>query len=150
LAVEYRNAKTSDTEGIKEFLNSNNLPSHDIDEHIQNFIVVVSENKQIVGVGGFESIGGIGMVRSIAVAPEARRKGIAKKVYMQLESMAYESGVKAFYLITESAVSYFTRLGFVPLSRQNVPKEIKSTKQFREICPTSATVMYRDISRKNG
>jgi len=135
-----RKATTADLKVIRELLRSSKLPSDDCNEHIENFIVVEDKGK-IIGTGGLELYGANGLVRSIAVTPEYRGNGIAREIYRQIEDRAYASGIRALYLLTESATGYFKKQGFVVRNRSGTPDSIRQTKQFRELCPSSATIM---------
>jgi len=146
--MNHREATYTDLRAIKELLSSSNLPSEDCEEHIENFIVIEEKGK-IIGVGGLEIRGVFGLVRSIVVVPEKRRKGIAKKIYKLIEEKAYSLGINTLYLLTESATEYFFLLGFIIKDRAETPISIMETKQFKELCPSSAKVMYREISDKN-
>jgi amino-acid N-acetyltransferase len=139
-----REASKEDLLDIGRLLCSSNLPSQDIVEHIDNF-VVIEENEIIIGVGGLEISGRVGLVRSIVVAPEHRGNGIGKKIYKLLEIKANDLGINTLYLLTESAAEYFLKLGFVIKDRADVPLSVMETKQFKELCPPSAKVMFREI-----
>ncbi len=143
--MKYREAEESDIQRIKELLYSSGLPSTDVDGQAQKIFVVESKGK-LVGIGGIEDFGGIGLIRSITVAPEHRKNGIAMNLYQLLEEYACNSGIKALYLITESAKEYFQKLGFSAQEREAVPYLIKQTSQFSKLCPTSAAVMFKTLS----
>ena len=134
-------------------LNGANAPSHygrflfflkTSKKYIENFIIF-EENRKIVGLGGLEICGAFGLVRSIVVIPEYRRKGLAKKIYKIIEDQARSLGIKTLYLLTESATEYFEKLGFSIKERSEVPASVMETKQFSALCPSSAIVMYREI-----
>ncbi|MBL1275701.1 MAG: GNAT family N-acetyltransferase [Ectothiorhodospiraceae bacterium] len=136
----YRAAKITDLQEIKKLLKTSNLPSGDCVEHLDNFIVVENSG-EIIGVGGFEIYGGDGLLRSIVVAPNNRGKGIGGEIYKLIEQKASSLRVGNLFLLTESAEKYFLNLEFSVISRVDVPASIKGTKQFKELCPSSATVM---------
>jgi amino-acid N-acetyltransferase len=147
--MNHREANITDFLVIKELLNHSNLPSNDIEKYIENFIIIEINNK-IIGIGGLETYNQFGLIRSIVVKPECRNNGVAKNIYGLIEKKASDSGIKTLYLLTETAIDYFKKLGFKIQSRSNVPKSIMRTKQFRELCPSSAVVMFRDISNLSG
>ena len=142
--MQYREALESDLQTITEILSVNNLPSNDCAKHLGNF-VVFEANGEIIGIGGMELFRTVALIRSIAVTTEHRKKGLAKKIIKTLEDKAKQKGVKAVYLLTESAVLYFTNQGFSIKDRTNIPVSIMQTQQFKELCPASATVMYKAI-----
>ncbi len=143
--MKYRKAEESDIQSIRELICSCGLPSSDVDGKSQKIFVAESKGK-IVAVGGIEKLGGIALIRSIAVAPEYRKNGIASNIYQLLEEYARSSKVEELYLITESAKEYFQKLGFTEQDRKTTPCLIKQTSQFSELCPSSATVMFKALS----
>ena len=143
--MNYREAIDADLQIIKELFDINKLPSDDCEDHIKHFLVIEEKGK-IIGVGGLEICGTIGLVRSMAVIPELRGKGIAKSLYTLLEYRAHGLGIKTLYLLTESATEYFKNLGFIVQEHSEVPVSVMETRQFKELCPSSATVMFREIS----
>lgn len=145
--MKYRTAEKKDLAEIKEILKQSNLPTEDCDSHVDNFIVAEQERK-IIGTGGIEIYGALGLVRSIVVIPEYRGKGISREILTILESRAYDRGVNILYLLTETAEEYFKNLGFSVKNRLETPEAIVNTKQFSNLCPSTAKVMRRDINKK--
>ncbi len=146
--MNYRKAISADLNEIKKILMANGLPSVDFGEHLENAIVV-EEKGAIIGLGGLEIGGDIGLVRSIVVIPSYRGKGIAKNIYRLIEDKAHHLGINVLYLLTESATEYFQKLGFAVQQRAEIPIAVMETKQFKELCPSSATVMFCKISSKD-
>ena len=144
--MECRVAEKEDFPGIENILRESRLPADDCDGHIGNFIVIEQEGI-IIGIGGFEACGILGLIRSIVVIPEYRGKGIGREILTFLENMAYDMGITTLYLLTETAENYFKNLGFSVKDRSEVPEAIVKTKQFSELCPASAKVMCREIVR---
>ena len=145
--MRHRRATEADSKIIRELLEDNDLPSEDYEDHIESFIVV-EESGKVIGIGGLEKCGAAGLVRSIVVVPGHRGKGVANEIYMLIEDKARNLGIKALYLLTESAAEYFRELGFEVIERIEVPESVMKTRQFRDLCPASAVVMYRDISER--
>lgn len=147
--MKHRQAISDDLITIKELLSLSNLPADDCAEHLEHFVVMEDEGK-VIGLGGLENCGAYGLLRSIVVAPEYRGNGIAKMIYSLIEKKAYDLGINTLYLLTESATEYFEKLGFVIQQRSEVPLLIVATKQFKQLCPASAVVMFREISERKG
>ena len=147
--MRHRKATKADSKIIRELLEDNGLPTDDYEDHIESFIVVEGGGK-VIGIGGLEKCGAAtGLVRSIVVVPGHRGKGLANEIYMMIEDKARNLGIKALYLLTESATEYFMKLGFEVVKRIEVPESVKETRQFRDLCPVSAVVMFRDISERS-
>lgn len=142
--MNYRDATHDDLKTIRELLDICNLPSVDCEEHLNNFILVEEINK-IVGVGSLEVYDTVGLLRSIAVLPNNRNMGVGKIIYELIERKAFYLGVKILYLLTESADEYFSNFGFSVKDRNEAPLSIMKTKQFKDLCPSTAKVMYREL-----
>ena len=94
----------------------------------------------LVGVIGLQTCGDVGLLRSLAVTPSHRERGVARALCERLFELA---GPRPLYLLTTSAADYFARHGFVSIARDAAPPAIRSSPQFSSICPSSATVMRR-------
>lgn len=97
----------------------------------------------LVGVVGIEHAGDIGLLRSLAVSKDYQGLGIAKSLCDFVFDHVGKSNVKQLYLLTESAESFFKRLGFSEIARGDAPDSLRVTAQFSSLCPDSATVMVR-------
>jgi len=142
--MNYRDATQNDLEAIRGLLDICNLPSVDCEEHLNNFILV-QENNNVIGVGSLEVYNNVGLLRSIAVLPNSRNNGVGTIIYELVEKRALDLGVKFLYLLTESADEYFSSFGFSLKERNDVPLLIMKTKQFKDLCPSTAKVMYREL-----
>jgi amino-acid N-acetyltransferase len=143
--MEIRDAKASDLDSIKALLVSTELPSADIHEHLK-WCVVCEERGLIVGVGCLEVYDNVGLIRSIAVRPEQKNRGIGKLVCHAIEQRAYNLGISTLYLLTETAEEYFSSLGFSAKDRSDAHASIANTKQFKSLCPSTATLMAKGLS----
>lgn len=142
--MKYKQAHSSDLTKIIELLETYDLPTSDCKDHISNFIIA-ENNNTIVGVGGFENRGNLGLLRSFAVRQSDKNQGIAEQIFSLVKAKAKDSGINQFYLLTTTASKYFKRLGFTICNRDDVPSSIKATKQFSDLCPSSAVVMVLDL-----
>lgn len=140
--MQYRDAITSDIDQVESILKESNLPTNDIFEYIDNFVVAEQDNK-VIGLGGFEKHGDIVLLRSLSVRQEYRGEDVGKSIYELLGSKISHAGINAIYLLTETATDYFIKLGFTIIDRTNIPNAVKETRQFKELCPSTAIVMCK-------
>ena len=92
---------------------------------------------------GLELCGEIGLLRSLAVAPNQRQRGLAARLVTFIEQLAQVLQLPALYLLTISAAEYFQRHGYQSLARENTPPAVQQSRQFRELCPEVAQVLYK-------
>jgi amino-acid N-acetyltransferase len=144
-----RNARITDLGEIEKLLNDCDLLSVDVEEHLDDFFVYKEEGR-IIGVGGLEKRGVDGLVRSIAVNPSNQNKGVGESIYKSIELQAYRSGINTLYLLTESAVKYFIKYGFMVKERSGAPESIMNTKQYKTLCPSTAKLMFKRIRVSEG
>ena len=143
--MNYREAVAQDIDQIENLLKKYHLPVNDILEYIDNFVVSEQENR-IIGVGGYETVGDIALIRSIAVVQEYRGKSIGINIYRLLERKILNTGIKEVFLLTETASDYFKKLGFTIKNRANIPHAVTTTKQFKELCPSTAIIMFNELA----
>lgn len=136
----FTEATPEDLKTIQALLRSNNLPFEDCGDHLSNFIGI-SQDKQIIAIGGFELVGQFALLRSVAVDPEFRRLGLAASLIDNRLSQLRLLKVEAVYILTETAEKYFSLLGFEIVGRDNLPVEIQTTQQCQTLCPASAIAM---------
>lgn len=139
-------ASADDLPSIENLLAANQLPLEGVREWLDTFVVARSSG-QIVGVAGLEKCNGYGLLRSAAVDQSVRGHGIGRALVERLIADAESDDLRALYLLTMTAENYFPAFGFTKTSRDTVPVEIRNTAQFRDICPSSATVMRRSLQR---
>jgi amino-acid N-acetyltransferase len=104
----------------------------------------------VIGTAGLEIRGEDALLRSAAVDPEWRSRGLGARLTMELLALAEARGIRAVYLLTTTAEGFFPRFGFTPISRADVSPAIADTVEFREACPASAVVMARAMRDCSG
>jgi len=119
------------------------LPVDDIRD--DGIFVVARMGGELCGTAGMESFGAIALLRSVAVHPAWRGKGIASALCDELMRQARSTGVQQLFLLTTDAERFFRTLGFEALARDALPPEVRSTAQFRELCPQTAIAMTRAL-----
>jgi amino-acid N-acetyltransferase len=139
-----RLAAPADLSDIDALLRGAGLPSSGVSEHLDTFVVFESGGS-IAGVGGLEMCGSEALLRSLAVAPAFRRRGIAASICDRLEAIAESRGVEQLYLLTETAERYFVKRGYAVTARSEAPSAIASTEEFTLLCPQSAIMLRRSI-----
>ena len=125
---------------IDALLQASKLPP--LPREISNSNVLVARSDgSLVGVIALEVVVRRGVVRSAAVVGEQRGKGIGGALLHGIVARAYELSLKEVYLLAEAAEGFFAKVGFEPISRDDVPAEIKRTREFQKDGPAGATAM---------
>jgi amino-acid N-acetyltransferase len=138
--AELRRASPSDLAAIERLLTANGLPMAGVREALDGFVVAEHE-RELVGVIGLEACCNYGLLRSTAVAPEWRGRGLGRQLVERVIAEAESRGINALYLLTTTAEHYFPSFGFVPTPRAAVPAEVQETVEFQSACPATATCM---------
>ena len=143
--MKIRKCRQFDLARVCEILASFDLPTEDINTLNLREFWVAEEQGQVIGVGGIERNGNIGLVRSLAVQQEHQSNGVAKKIYDAIEKYAVDKGVLRLYLLTTTAEEYFQKLGYETIDRDSAPIPIKESNQFSNLCPQSAVLMQKRL-----
>lgn len=133
-------AAASDIDAIKQILIDNELPTAGIEDHWKTF-VVARDGNHVVGCGGAEAYQFAALIRSVAVKPDYRSKGLGRRIVRQLLDRLASRGLREFYLLTTTAEAYFKRRGFKTIDRDEVHPQLLSSREFQDACPSSATCM---------
>jgi amino-acid N-acetyltransferase len=84
-----------------------------------------------VGVVGLEYYGASALLRSLAVAPEARGRGLARALTAQALAAAREQGITQIFLLTETAAAFFPQFGFTRIAREETDAAVQDSVEFR-------------------
>lgn len=147
-APTIRRATTADRPAVEALLTASHLPIDGVGDALGCFIVA-HDDERLVGVAGIEECGARGrhaLLRSVAVDPAWRSRGLGRALVSGAIALAESRGAKALYLLTTTAERYFPTFGFTTTSRDAVPADVRATAEFQGACPASATVMVREIA----
>ena len=128
---------------VKALLTDCHLPVDDIGDHVA--FVVARLGEELCGTAGLETHRAVGLLRSVAVRPASRGKGIARVLCDEIMRRAQESGVRRLFLLTTDAQAFFRGRGFSEVPRDLLPPAIRESAQFRQLCPQTATAMARGV-----
>jgi amino-acid N-acetyltransferase len=121
------------------------LPSSDLTEsHLAHFFYCGADDARIALVG-LELYESNALLRSLAVAPGARDRGLGSALVAHAEHYARSQGVRAMYLLTTTSERFFARRGYARIARAAVVPAIQSTHEFAHLCPDSSTLMAKAL-----
>ena len=136
-------ARASDEQAIKRLLTLEQLPIADIAAASLNNFLVLRERDELAGTVGLDLAGDVALLRSLVVPEAMRGRGVGRKLVMAAEALAKERGVRALYLLTTTAETFFAALGYETVARGSAPPAVKAMPQYRTLCPASSILMVR-------
>ena len=145
--ADIRPAAERDFAAVSQLLKDSSLPLDGVPGSLKGFFVAESAGA-LVGVAGLESCCDNALLRSVAVRPEWRSKGLGRSLVQRVIAEAEGKGIHGLYLLTTTADHYFPSFGFHKVARESVPDDVKSTEEFRSACPASATAMALSLAGK--
>ena len=140
-----KTAGEQDMATIRDLLRKSELHFDDIDGKPGQQFLVAWEGNTLSGTVALELAGEFALLRSLAVAAEYRRQGIATKLVQQIETVARSQKIKALYLLTLTAADFFADRGFQQTDRAQAPAGLQETTEFKCICPASAVCMTKKL-----
>jgi amino-acid N-acetyltransferase len=130
---------------VTTLLSSTGLPTDDLTDDLVSTFLVLRDNGIVRGAVGLECHGEIALLRSLVVQEEFRGHGRGAQLLNAAETLARELKVRSIYLLTTTADAFFARWGYKRVNRDDVPDEIRTTKQFSALCPSTAVIMVKRV-----
>ena len=144
--IELRPARPAELDAIARLLSVAELPVEDLSVTMLDAYVVATEGEVCVGVVGLEIYESNALLRSLAVEPQHRSRGLGARMVDAIETEAQARGVTAVYLLTTTATTFFERVGYTAHDRATVPPSIAATTEFSSLCPDTADCLWRDLT----
>jgi amino-acid N-acetyltransferase len=144
-AATVRAARAGDVETILRLARDGGVLETGIAGGSADFIVA-ERGATIAGTCGIESYASDGLLRTVVVDREFQGQGVGQALVEEAVRRARARGLGSLYLLTTSAASFFTKLGFQVTARDAAPAAIRDSWEFRAGCPSSAVLMSRSTS----
>ncbi|MGB3940798.1 MAG: arsenic resistance N-acetyltransferase ArsN2 [Candidatus Manganitrophaceae bacterium] len=141
----FESAEPADLESVRKLLSEAALPVEDIAGLLPHFLLA-KQGGRVIGCIGLEPRGELALLRSLAVAFSFRGRGIGRALCDRMINRARGQGIKTLYLLTTTAEGFFLQQGFFRIDREGVPAEIRSTEEFKSLCPETAVCLVRRIN----
>ena len=143
--VDITLAAEADEPAMRDLIDASGLAATDLTPaHFVNFLKAKSGGR-MVGCVGLEIFGDIGLLRSLAVAPDLRGRGVGARLVAEAERVAAQLSVRELYLLTTTAEKFFAEHGYIPVPRAQAPAAIQGTAEFGTLCPTSSAFMHKSV-----
>ena len=148
LVIRIRKPTQEELQNVLDLLRRAELPVAGVEEHFPCFLVA-DENGWIVACAGLEIEENAALLRSVAVAPAWRGRGLGIEVVRQALRLATASGATTVYLLTMSAAPFFGKFGFRPCLRAEIEANFHRSSEPPpgSCCATAEPMALRDLSR---
>jgi amino-acid N-acetyltransferase len=146
MSVTIRKAKVEELSKMLQLLERAELPGDGVAEHLSNFLVAEDEN-DLVGTAGLEVYERVGLLRSLAVNPGIRGKGLGARLVESILALAREQDLETVYLLTTTADTYFPKFGFEKISRDELDPRLSASEELRGACPQTAICMKLSLRK---
>lgn len=137
-------ATLGDLDEVRALVRASGLPVEDLASRFPSGFVVLRDEGALVAVAGLEAHAGAGLLRSVAVAPSHRGRGLGHALVRERLGAAARAGLESVYLLTTTAEAYFATMGFAVVARSSAPEALQKSSEFAAICPSSAICMRVD------
>lgn len=138
-------ATAEDIGRIKRALRAAELPVAGVDEHFPSFWMLEGDDGSLLGTVGAEISGKSALLRSLSVRRDVRGQGLGKRLVAHEERVLRSMGVYDVYIVTTTADVLFGRIGYMRITREDVPPEVFKSSQFQGACPLTAVVMHKPL-----
>jgi amino-acid N-acetyltransferase len=138
--VTIRRATGADDGAVRGVLLEAGLPTDDFTDGEMVFLVA-EDDGAIVGTIALEFYPPAGLLRSAAVRPSHRGRGVGSLLVEALVREARSGVLTELVLLTSTAGEYFRRMGFTRVARESLAGPVLSSRQFTGTTCSSAAVM---------
>ncbi len=143
--LTFRIASDEDGNAIRDFLERASLPTESIGKNSTDFYVAELDGS-VAAVAGLEYYGSDALLRSVAVRPELRNRGLGNQIVDFMLSTARGQKSTRVVLLTETAERFFAKKGFTVVDRTSLKNDALShSSEFAHACPKSAVCMVLNL-----
>jgi len=130
---------------IEALIRSTGLPTEGTRDQFPDAYVVARRADELVGVAALEVHGRVGLLRSVAVAPGERGRGIGLMLIAERLVAASLARLTSVYLLTTAAAPLYRRFGFADADRASAPTDLAASPEFAALRPSIATCLRLDL-----
>jgi amino-acid N-acetyltransferase len=145
LLMQTRRAQAGDWPAVRDLLTESGLPLDGATEAFATGLVA-RDGDRLTGCAAIETYDGSALLRSVAVAPDLRGTGIGSALVHAAEDLARGSGAATLILLTETAETWFGRLGYEVIDRATVAEDVARSIEFETACSSTAVAMRRSLA----
>ena len=140
-------ADSSDLGEILALLTSVDLPHDGVTDHLDDFVVARDSKDRLAGCAGVERYSALGLLRSVAVAPDLQSAGLGSRLVSATLRAARELGIREVVLLTTTAHDFFSRrFGFEETTREAYERQFATSSEWKLPRCSSAVVMRLNLA----
>jgi amino-acid N-acetyltransferase len=138
-------ATPADPPAVEELLAAAGLPLDGAADAL-SLGVVARDGDRIVAAAAIERYGEAGLLRSVVVASDRRGSGLGREIVAAAEKLARDEGIRELYLLTETAIDWFPRLGYEIVPRDQATAVVGASVEFTTVCRDTGVPMRRHLA----
>jgi amino-acid N-acetyltransferase len=146
MSPRIEHAEPGDLTSIITLLDRCGLPEAGLGVHMSTLLFTAKQDGRLLGCAAVELYGRDALLRSLAVAEDARGRGLGDRLVQSGLDAACRLGVTAVYLLTDTAEAFFARRGFGRIERAEVPAALTRSAEFSYAGCSDAAVMVRRVA----
>ncbi len=147
-AVTPEVVRESEYEAADALVEASGLPLDDLDQ-CRDTQFVIRDDAAIIATAALEIRGEDAILRSVAVDPARRGERLGERVVGYAIDQARSAGLRALYLLTETAEGFFPRFGFVCEPRDAAPPAVQASIEYCSVCGSDAVAMVFELPRES-
>jgi len=144
--VAFTTASADDLDEVIALLGKVDLPLDGVREHFDGFVVARDEHGRLLGCAGMERHASVGLLRSVAVDPERRGRGIGAGLTAHVLADAAEAGVREIVLLTTAREFFSRRFGFTEAARADYEGRLAASPEWNLPRCSSAAFLRLELS----
>jgi len=134
---------------ILALLDQCGLPKENLGPHLSTTLVARNDSR-VVGCSILELYDECALLAYVAVEQPFQRRGLGQRLTKEALDLAKHRGVGTVYLLTETAGTFFSKMGFESIPRSDVPQKVQHSSEFTTLCPITAQVMRISLKEEIG
>ena len=144
--MEFTRATPGDLEAVEALLADAGLPLDGAAAAFDLGIVGRTEaDGPVLAAAAIERYGDDGLLRSVVVAPGHRGSGDGRQLVAAAETLAREAGIRDLWLLTETAIDWFPRLGYEVVERATAAAAVGESIEFTTVCKDTGVPMRKAL-----
>ncbi|HEX2065422.1 MAG TPA: GNAT family N-acetyltransferase [Candidatus Thermoplasmatota archaeon] len=139
-----RPARPEDLPAVRALLEEAKLPLEGFDTAAAVWVATVQGS--VTGAVAFERHGGLGLLRSLVVAPSHRGCGVGGRLLVRAVRAMQAAGLSDAYALTTTIAPWLAREGWSELPQAKLPAALSASAELQGACPASAKAFHLPLA----